>query len=421
MRMQKIALTDAPAWIAAKAGPGGRVYVAGCTGQPTALFDAFHAAPDHAAGLTFHGIWIPGVNLLDWAGLHPQARGEATFASPDWQESAAAGRLRIVPETYTASFHRLAHASADVAVAMTAPPDANGECSLGVAVDFTPAAWGRARRRMLLINPQMPVPADGIRLRLDQADAIVDVDQPLLTVPPVTLDSAFAAIAAHIRSLLRDGDTLQFGLGKVQLAMLATLSGLRDIRLHAGMVSDPLLPLLSQDVLADMPGAVTAGVALGSAALYDAVASDPRLRFRPVGYTHDIRTLAAIPRLVAINSVIEVDLFGQANAEFIGDRAVSGGGGLLDFLRGARISPAGLPVLALVSTARGGSLSRIVPRLTAPAVTIPRCDVGLVVTEQGVADLRGLDEDARAMALISIADPMHRDSLSRAWKQMRHQ
>ncbi|AUN31179.1 acetyl-CoA hydrolase/transferase family protein [Niveispirillum cyanobacteriorum] len=419
--MQKITLAEAPAWIAAKAGRGGRVYVAGCSGQPTALFDAFRTRPDKAAGLIFHGIWIPGVNPLDWAGLHPAARGEATFASPDWQDSAAAGRLRIVPETYTASYVRLERAAADVAVAMVAPPDHKGDCSLGLAADFTPAAWMRACHRMLLINPQMPVPIDGPCLKLADADAVVEADHPLLTVGPVTLDSAFAAIAGHIRTLLRDGDTLQFGLGKVQLAMLANLSGLRDIRLHAGMVSDPLLPLLSQDVLADGPGAVTTGVALGSPALYDAVASDPRVRFRPVGYTHDIRTLAAIPRLIAINSVIEVDLFGQANAEFIGEKAVSGGGGLLDFLRGSRMSPGGLPIIALVSTARSGVLSRIVPRLMAPAITIPRCDVGLVVTEQGLADLRGLDEDARAMALISIADPAHRDSLSSAWKQMRRQ
>ncbi len=419
--MQKIALRDAPAWIAAHARTSGRVYVAGCSGQPTALFDAFQQAPEQAEGLTFHGIWIPGVNRLDWPGLHPRAQGEATFASPDWQESARAGRLRVVPETYTSSWQRLTDASADVAVALVAPPDADGRCSLGVAVDFTPAAWARARHRLLLITPQMPVPADGIHLPMGDADAVVAVDQPVLTVPPVALDSAFTAIARHIRPLLRDGDTLQFGLGKVQLAMLANLSGLRNIRLHAGMVSDPLLPLLLQDVLCDEPGSIKAGVALGSTDLYRAVAGDPRMQFRPVGYTHDIRTLGAIPRLVAINSVIEIDLFGQANAEFIGDRAVSGGGGLLDFLRGARIAPGGLPILALVSTARSGTLSRIVPRLSTPCVTIPRCDVGLVATEHGLVDLRGLDEQARAMALISVADPAHRADLSAAWDQMRRQ
>lgn len=417
--MQKITMDEAPAWISAQAGPGGRVYVAGCTGQPTALFDAFRNQPDRAAGLTFHGIWIPGVNRIDWAGLHGDARGEASFASPDWADSARAGRHRVVPETYSASWARLAAASADVAIALVAPPDAAGRCSLGVAVDFTPAAWTRARHRLLLMVPGMPVPRDGITLPLADADAIVEVEQDLLTVPPVTPDPAFAAIAGHIRSLLRDGDTLQFGLGKVQLAMLANLTGLRDLRLHAGMVSDPLLPLLSHDVLHDGPEAVTAGVALGSTDLYKAVAADPRLRFRPVGFTHDIRTLAAIPRLVAINSVIEIDLFGQANAEYLGGEAISGGGGLLDFLRGARASDGGLPILALVSTARGGTLSRIVPRLSAPAITIPRADVALVVTEHGIANLRGLDEEARAMALIGIADPAHRDGLEAAWAQAR--
>ncbi|OYQ31621.1 hypothetical protein CHU95_21015 [Niveispirillum lacus] len=416
--MQKIGLMDAPAWIAARAVDNARVYVAGCSGQPTALFEAFRHMPEKARHLTFHGIWIPGVNRLDWSGLHPNARGEATFASPDWQHSQQTGRFRVVPETYSASWQRLATTSTDVAVALVAPPDADGFCSLGVAADFTPAAWARARHRLLLITPHMPVPADGIRLPLAEADAIVEVDQPVLTVPPVALDSAFTAIAGHIKPLLRDGDTLQFGLGKVQLAMLANLGGLRHLRLHAGMVSDPLLPLLSQDVLCPAPGSITAGVALGSGTLYGAVAGDPRLRFRPVGFTHDIRTLAAIPRLIAINSVIEIDLFGQANAEFMGDRAVSGGGGLLDFLRGARLSPGGMPILALVASARNGTVSRIVPKLATPSVTVARCDVGLVVTNHGVADLRGLDEQARAMALISIADPAHRDDLTAAWEQM---
>jgi acyl-CoA hydrolase len=164
---------------------------------------------------------------------------------------------------------------------------------------------------------------------------------------------------------------------------------------------------------------VVCGLALGSAALFERCGSDPRIRFEPTCFTHDIRTLAAIPRLVAVNSALEVDLFGQANAEFIDGRQVSGVGGLTDFLRGARLSDGGVPIVALNATAKGGSLSRIVPRLAANAVSVPRADMGVVVTEHGVADLRGLDLNGRAQALIAVAAPEHRDGLAGAWDEMR--
>jgi acyl-CoA hydrolase len=185
------------------------------------------------------------------------------------------------------------------------------------------------------------------------------------------------------------------------------------------MVSDPLLKVLDAGVLAETTDAVTTGVALGSATLYDRVARDDRVRFRPVGFTHAIARLADIPRLVAVNSLIEIDLFGQGNAEFLGQAQVSGGGGLTDFLRGAALSAGGRPVCALVSTAKGGSISRIVPRLAHGAATVSRADMGVVVTEHGSADLRGLDVEARAQALISLAAPAHRDWLGAAWREMR--
>src|SRR5690606_30669689 len=130
-----------------------------------------------------------------------------------------------------------------------------------------------------------------------------------------------------------------------------------------------------------------------------------RIRFAPVSETHDIGVLAAIPRLVAVNSALEVDLFGQANAEFMGGRQVSGVGGLTDFLRGAALSEGGVPIVALNATARGGAVSRIVPKLEAHCVSVPRADMGVVVTEHGVADLRGLSLDERARALVAVADP----------------
>jgi acyl-CoA hydrolase len=180
------------------------------------------------------------------------------------------------------------------------------------------------------------------------------------------------------------------------------------------MVTDPLIDLLDHDAV----DAVTTGVALGSPALHARVADDPRVRFRPVGDTHGIATLAVLPRFVAVNSAISVDLFGQINAEWVDGRQVSGAGGLIDFMRGAWASEGGVPIVALPAATKGDTISRVVPRLPDPP-SIGRADPVVVVTEHGTADLRGLSIEARAQALIAVAAPSHRDRLQADWSAMR--
>jgi acyl-CoA hydrolase len=269
----------------------------------------------------------------------------------------------------------------------------------------------------------MPRPKDGVTLPLECFDHVIDAPAALPEFADNQLDARFAAIGRHIAGIVeaQSGPTLQLGLGKVQQAVLEALKAAdaTDLKLHAGMVSTPLLGLLEAGKMSAETGAITCGVALGGHALYEEAASDSRFRFREVGHTHAAATLAAIPGLIAINSAIEVDLFGQANAEFIGDKQVSGGGGLTDFLAGAQASDGGLAVIALNATAKGGALSRIVPRLSAPAVTVPRTLVDCVVTEHGIARLTGLDLEDRAKALIEIAAPEHRDRLSNDWATIR--
>jgi acyl-CoA hydrolase len=242
---------------------------------------------------------------------------------------------------------------------------------------------------------------------------------PLLHYDPGEPAPALVKVAERIARFIGDGATLQFGLGDVQTALLRALAGKRHLKIHSGMISDGALGAIDAGVIADAPGAITAGVALGSTALYARCASGPRFRFSPVSYTHAQTTLAGIDRLIAVNSAIEVDLFGQANAEYLGSQQISGAGGLVDFLRGAAASPGGAPILALASTARGGAVSRIVPRIAAPSVSVGRADAGIVVTEHGAADLRGLTIDERAAALIEIAHPDFRRSLAEAWASAR--
>jgi acyl-CoA hydrolase len=393
-----------------------RLYAGGCSGEPLGFVEAFRAEPELAAGLTFVGQWVPGLNQTDWAGLHPEAGAETTFLPPAWRASFEAGRTRILPLSYSQSWDWLASTPLDGALMLVSPPDKDGQVSLGVSPDFGPLILSRPDLPVLaLINPMMPAPPYSPKVPLARFALVAEEARALVSVPPAPLAPAFADIARHIAALLPDGAALQFGIGNVQQAILTELAGRKGLSIHSGIVSDPVIGLLD----ADPDLQVTTGVAVGTAALYDRLAQEPRVRFLPVSESHALARLAALPRFAAINSVLEVDLLGQANAEFIRGRQVSGTGGLTDFLRGARASEGGLGITALVSTAAGGTVSRIVPRLADSAVTVTRADMDIVITEHGAARLRDLDLDARAAALIAIAHPAHRDALERAWRDLR--
>lgn len=392
--------------------PGAEVYTAGCAGH-SLLFEAWlQQAPERSAGVRFTGVHIPTVNRFDFASLHPGARQRTIFLSAELRDSWLAGRVDYLPMSYSATYQWLSQeAEFDVALVQVAPPDENGQCSLGVAADFTPAAWPRAKRVLAHVNPRMPR-THGPSIPWSRIDAAIEHDGPLLEAPDPAPDPAMDAVAERIVTLVPDRATLQLGLGRLQSAVLRALCGRRDLRLHTGMVSDGLLALIADGALAPAPDAVVAGVALGSQALYDAVAG--RVQFREVGHTHDHGVLRAIPRLTAINSALSVDLLGQVNGDCLGGRQLSGIGGLPDFLRGARQAPQGRGIIALPAATPKGQ-TRIVPILAAGPVSVTRLDADCVVTEHGIADLRHLDVHARARALIAIADPSHRESLERDW------
>lgn len=395
-------------------GTGGRLFIPGAASEPLALLDVYRDRPDLAAGLTFVSAHVPGINRTDWAGLHETARAEGTFVSADWRASFEARRFTFRPLTWFQTYRWLDETPLDAAVVQVSPPDADGNVSLGISSDLAPAVLARGVFKVALVNPAMPR-VKGAVWPLSGFDIVADAPSELLTYDTGTLDPAFDAIRRSLQGLIPEGASVQFGVGKAGVAALAALEGMKGLRIHSGMVTDPLLPVLDSGALIE----VVTGLAAGSRSLYDRCGEDSRIRFEPSCFTHDIRTLAAIPRLVAVNSAIEIDLFGQANAEVQDGRQISGVGGLTDFLRGARLSEGGLPILALPASARRGEISRIVPRLPPVAVSVPRADVGLVITEHGVADLRGLSLDGRAEALIGVADPGHRDGLANAWAEMR--
>lgn len=391
------------------------VYAPGCAGHSPLFEQWLRESPDCATDTTFSGVHIPTVNRFDFAALSSTTRFRGIFLSSERRAAFEQGRILHLPLSYLDTWHWLeSEASFDLALLQVSPPDSLGNCSLGIACDFTPAAWPRARRVIAHVNPGMPR-TNGPSVPWSKIEAVIEVPTPLLAVPDATADVGLGTIARRIAGLVPDGCTIQLGLGKLQAEVLRALSGHRQLRVHAGMVSDGLLALADSGALV-AENAVTCGVAIGTDQLYARV---PTLaRFAPVGETHDLSTLASIVGFTAINSALEVDLFGQTNGEFGGGRQISGVGGLADFARGARLAPGGRSIIALTASDAGGA-SRILPRLAPGPVSLSRMDADVVVTEYGAASIRTMDIDARAQALIAIAAPAHREPLERAWYDLR--
>ncbi len=409
----------APADIPGLLRPGMTVFAPGVGGESAAIVEALSRTPEACRDVHFAGVWLPGINRIDYAGLHADARSTAFFVGRELHASFAAGRVALTPLSYFEIYRYLRDAlPIDLAFVQVAPPDKDGRLSLGIAHDFTPAIMNKAKCTLVHINPQMPATRGTASLALEDADYIVEAESPLLADDPI-VDPVWDAIARNVATLVRDGDTLELGIGRVQ-NVFSALTGARRLKIHSGAITAPLLALVENGAVEGGPGAITAGMALGDARFYAFCSASDAVRFAAVGETHAIATLSRIPRFLAINSVVEVDLLGQANAEMVGARQVSGTGGIVDFMRGARLSPGGLGIVALPATSGEGGVSRIVAALAAgTAVSITRADIDIVVTEYGVADLRLKAIDARANALIAVAAPACRDALANAWDARR--
>jgi 4-hydroxybutyrate CoA-transferase len=394
--------------------PGMIVFVEGASGEPSVLLQALADAPEASAGVHYVGCLVPGVNRVDPASFHAEASLTSFFVSGDLARSYQQGKVRFLPLHYSAIYSYLAALPVDLALIQVTPPDARGLCSLGPSVHFVPAVLDRARMVIAEVNAAMPRPAHSHQVPYERLDFVVETSRPLLQLPGGAPSEQAEKIAVHVAGLIEDGDTLQVGIGKVPASILAALHGHQRLAFHGGMVTDEVIDLQAAGAL----GRMVCCTALGTR-IYAWTAGRNDLRFMPVSHTHDMRVLAQTEHLVAINAVLAVDLFGQANAEMLDGRQVSGTGGLLDFVRGARLSPGGRSILALPSTTGKGT-SRIVARLgERDVVSVPRADADIVVTEHGVAQLREKSLDERAQALIGIADPSARDSLEDGWRRMR--
>ncbi len=307
----------------------------------------------------------------------------------------------------------------DVALIQVTPPDHNGMCSLGVSVDIVKSAAENASLVIAEVNPNMPRTHGNTSLHVYDIDVLVPIDTPLAEVTYAEESPEAAQIAESIAALVEDGSTIEFGIGRIPQALTGLLTHKRDLGIHTEMLTDGIVDLVRSGAVTGKRkkidhGKVVASFCLGTRKLYDFIDNNPLFAFHPTEYVNDSYVISQQPKMVAINTALEVDLTGQVCADSLGEKFYSGVGGQVDFNRGAGRSAGGRAIIALPSTAKDGTVSRIVTHLHEGAgVVTTRADVHYVVTEHGVAYLHGKSIKERALALLSVADPKFRPQLLR--------
>lgn len=305
----------------------------------------------------------------------------------------------------------------DVVLMQITPPDEEGFCSYGVSADYTKPAAESARTIIAQVNNQMPRTC-GAKIHLDSINYLVEKDEPLVELQPPKIGDIEKAIGENVAKLIEDGSTLQLGIGAIPDAVLLFLKDKKDLGIHSEMFSDGVVVLAEAGVINNRrksihTGKFVATFLMGTKKLYDFVNNNPNVEMYPVNYVNDPYIIGQHEKMVGINSALQVDLMGQVNAEMIGARQFSGVGGQVDFVRGTSRSIGGKAIIALPSTASRGKISRIACELdTGAGVTTSRNDIHYVVTEYGIAELRGKSLRQRAQALIAIAHPDFRETLT---------
>jgi len=419
---KKIKATEVPGLL----HPGMTVYVQGGANEPTEIMEVVKAQPDASDAVRYIQMFIPGVNNGDYSSFHPNAKATTFFVTAPMRESWKAGKVDFYPFHLHADYRFLcAMDPVDLLVLQLSPPDKHGNCSLGPTTDYVPAVLGKAKAILAEINPNVPYTYGGPRVPYERLDYVVETAHELVLTPDNPLNDDTKRIGKLVAELIEDGDTIQIGIGNVPNAILAELHGKRDLGFHSGLMTDACVDLIEGGAMNGARkridnGVHVTGIAVGTRKVFDFINNNATIHFREVGYTHEQETLRHLDCFISLNSVLEMDLLAQGNAEWIGTEQHGGIGGQGDFVRGARNSRGGKSVLAFLSTGRRGTISRIIPRLPHGAVvTTPRSDVDYVVTENGVAHVRDMTVDQRAEALIGLAAEQFRAELAQEWEKMR--
>jgi acyl-CoA hydrolase len=332
---------------------------------------------------------------------------------------AAAGVLDFIPCHYSSVPNLIdsGRLALDVVFVQISPPGPDGSHSLGFCNDYMKNAMRQARLVIAEINSQVPWSRMDGPLDESRIDFAVNSDRvpPGIQVPEP--GEAELKIAANVASVIEDGSTLQYGVGAIPAAILNALGGHKDLGLHSGLITEEVIDLVESGVITNSRKAVHTGISVGAIAiggprLKDFLHDNPTFEMHPSSTTHGPATLSQIDNLIAMNSALEVDLYGQVNAEQVGDRYLGAIGGQVDFMHAATTAANGISMIAMPASLGKSGGSRITHKLGGPFVTTARTDVDMVITEFGIADLRGKTLDARARSIIDIALPEHRDELA---------
>lgn len=415
-----------PAALIERLRPGTELVVPIANGEPVTLLDALEANADRLHGVTVHQMHALRDRPMMHGAFGDRLRHVSYFLSHITRPHFHAGTVDLVPNHFSEVYDLIRRRARNpYVIASVSPPDRHGNFSLGTASDYVCSFIGRVPF-FVEVNDRMPRTYGRNQIHASQVDGYVEASYPLLPVEPAEPSETDRRIGGFVAERVRNGSTIQAGIGAIPNAVLAHLADHRDLGVHTELISDGLIDLIESGVVNGVRKAnnrlkVIGTFALGTQRLYDFVHDNPTLELWSARYVNDPRVISREPDFVSINASLAVDFLGQCASETINGQYYSSSGGQSDFARGAAFSEHGQSFIVLQSTARGGTVSRIVPQLAAgDAVTLVKNTVDMVVTEFGVAELRGRTIRERVTALIRVAHPDFRDELTRAATRLRY-
>lgn len=398
---------------------GDRVVLGHACGEPRVLPEAMVNRYQELQDVEVVHMVAMGKGLYAQPAMQGHFRHNGLFIGGPTRQAVSEGRADYTPCFFSEipGLFRNKVLPVDVALITVTPPDQHGFCSLGVSVDYTLQIVKSARIVIAEVNPNMPRTHGNSSVKVEEIDYFVPSELPLLELARPNIGDVETEIGRHIATLIDDGATLQLGIGAIPDAVLGFLTAKNDLGIHSEMFSDGVMELAQAGVVNCSrktlhPGKMVVTFLMGTRKLYDWVHENPMVEMYPVDYVNDPYVVAQNDKMVAINSALQVDVLGQVAADTLGPVQFSGVGGQVDFVRGAARSREGKSIIALPSTAAKGTVSRIMPVLDrGAAVTTSRNDVDYVVTEHGIAALRGKTVRERMESLIQIAHPDFRDQI----------
>jgi 4-hydroxybutyrate CoA-transferase len=406
---------------------GMKIYLHGGAATPIPLEEAM-CRLDDVEGVELYHIHKDGPAPFTEPNQAGRFHSNSFFCGANTRAAIAEGRADFIPIFLSDIPHlfKSRQVKLDAAMVSLSPPDRHGFCSLGPSVEAALAAVNAAPLVIAEINHQMPRTHGDSFVHINDVQHFILADRPLVYQEKPKIGEVERSIGAQIAEMIEDGSTLQLGIGGIPAAVVELLGNKVDLGVHTEMFSDGVMDLMEAGVINNRRKSINNGHTVtsfvtGTRALFSFIDDNPEVEFHPCDYTNDTNIIRQIRRMVAVNSALEIDLSGQVCADSIGHRIYSGIGGQMDFIRGAAQAPEGKPIIALPSTAKNGTMSRIVPCLKPGAgVVTTRGHVHWVVTEHGAVNLHGRTLQQRGEDLISIAHPDFRSELKKSFKEQRH-